>query len=44
MKYDNYDRKDLIKIIGKRNNENYKSLFNEENYVNNMKKIMESII
>ena len=28
MKYDNYDRKDLIKIIGKRNNENYKSLFN----------------
>ena len=28
MKYNNYDRKDLIKIIGKRNNENYKSLFN----------------
>ena len=28
MKYNNYDRKDLIKIIGKRNNENYKSSFN----------------
>ena len=28
MEYNNYDRNDLIKIIVKRNDENYKSLFN----------------
>ena len=28
MIYNNYDRNDLIKIIVKRNDENYKSLFN----------------
>ncbi len=28
MKYNNYSKKDLIKIIVKRNDENYKSLFN----------------
>ena len=28
MQYNNYKRKNLIKIIGKKNDENYKSLFN----------------